>query len=79
MKIINKLCFFKEKEYELSEVFDMSHDAVVKAEVLSMSEVNKYSYQVTIQSNLKSLYRVSLAIRGPNKSQTVNTNTGILV
>ena len=38
--------WLQEKEYELSEVFDMSQDAVIKAEVLSMSEVNKYSYQV---------------------------------
>jgi hypothetical protein len=42
---VNKL---QEKEYELSEVFDMSHEAILKAEVLSMAAVNKYSYQVLI-------------------------------
>jgi len=44
LKYIQKT--FQEKEYELSEVFENNVDIVEKAEVLSMSKVNKYAYQI---------------------------------
>ena len=41
-----ELLLLQEREYELSEEFNMSHENILKAEVLTMSAVNKYSYQV---------------------------------
>ena len=43
--------YFQEKEYELSEVFHIHHDSSGN-DVLTMTEVNKYSYNTADNNSL---------------------------